>query len=129
MLSERDILNITARIVSGYGPIAVASFGSYATGRAKYSSDLDLVVIKQTPLISTARRRAVRHLLFGKIHPMDIHVFTPKEFEETAREMLSFTWVISRQAHLHYSSPQARLQVPSLFFCQEQANSAPNSAG
>lgn len=43
----------------------------------------------------------------GKSHsgiPLDVHVFTPEEFDDTAYDELSFTWAIARQARLYYWS-------------------------
>jgi predicted nucleotidyltransferase len=114
MLTEADIRRITDRIVTGYGPIVVGTFGSYATGLARPKSDLDLFVIKSTVERSSARRRAVERLLFNVLHPLDVHVFTPEEFEETAKEELSFTWFIARQANVYYWKAGCEHLVPSL---------------
>jgi predicted nucleotidyltransferase len=112
MLTENDIARIASTIVEGYAPLAVGTFGSYATGSARDRSDLDLFVIKQTHDVHAAR--VVKRLLFGVIHPVDAHVFTPDEFEDTVHEELSFTWVIARQARLYYWSQEAAKMVPSL---------------
>lgn len=114
MLSERDIQHIVSRIVAGCRPIAAGTFGSYAVGLARENSDLDLFVIQRTTLPKPARRQAVSRHLFGVMHPLDIHVFTPEEFEADAGEALSFTWIIARQAHLYYWTAEAALQVPTL---------------
>jgi predicted nucleotidyltransferase len=112
MLTENDIARIANKIVEGYGPLAVGTFGSYATGTARDKSDLDLFVIKQT--YDPHAARAVKRLLFGVIHPVDAHVFTPDEFEDTVHEELSFAWVIARQARLYYWTHEAANLVPSL---------------
>jgi len=112
MLTENDIDRIAGKIVKGYAPLAVGTFGSYATGSARDRSDLDLFVIKQTPDPRAAK--IVRRLLFDVIHPVDAHVFTPEEFEDTVYEELSFTWVIARQARLYYWTQEAANLVPSL---------------
>jgi predicted nucleotidyltransferase len=114
MLSDRDIQRIVSRIVAGCRPIAAGTFGSYAVGLACESSDLDLFVILRTTLPNSARRRAMYRHLFGVMHPLDVHVFTPEEFEADAREELSFAWVIARQACLYYLTAEAALQVPAL---------------
>jgi hypothetical protein len=75
------------------------------TGRDR--SDLDLFVIKECADRPTARRQAVRRLLFEVLHPLDIHVFTPAEFEESAYESLSFAWIIVLQARLCYWTEEA----------------------
>jgi hypothetical protein len=48
------------------------------------------------------------------IHPLDVHVFTPEEFEADAREELSFAWIIARQACLYHWPAEARVLVPAL---------------
>ncbi len=115
MLSEADIKRIAAHIAHSCAPLAVGTFGSYAVGSQRASSDLDLFVIRDTVESPGARKRAIRSLLFGVVHPIDIHVFTPKEFEETAYEYLSFTWVIVHQARLYHVTEDAKTRVPSLF--------------
>jgi len=114
MLTENDIARISRRIVEAYDPLVVSTFGSYAIGAGLDRSDLDLFVIKDTPEIPSARERAVRRLFFGLFHPLDAHVFTPQEFEDTVYEELSFTWVIARQARLYYCSHEAIRLIPSL---------------
>lgn len=114
MLSEGDIARIARRIVDGYGPLVVGTFGSYAIGTQKSRSDLDLFVIKHTPELPLVRRKAISRLLFGVLHPIDAHVFTPEEFEGTVGEVLSFTWVIARQARIYYWREGAERATPSL---------------
>lgn len=114
MLSDADIQHIVSRIVEGCRPMAAGTFGSYAVGLAREGSDLDLFVIQHTTLPRPARRRAVHRHLFGIMHPLDIHVFTPEEFEAEAREELSFAWIIARQAHLYHWTEEAATSVPTL---------------
>lgn len=114
MLTEGDIARIFRRIVEAHAPMAAGIFGSYAVGRASERSDLDVFVIKDSLERPGARARTVQRALFGVLHPLDIHVFTPQEFEETAYTELSFTWVISRQARLYHWSDAAAQTLPSL---------------
>jgi predicted nucleotidyltransferase len=114
MLTEDDIARISHRIIRAYAPLVVGTFGSYAIGSAHDHSDLDLFVIKQTPENPAARTRVVQRLLFGTFYPLDVHVFTPEEFEDTVYEELSFTWVIARQARLYHWTDEAKRLVPSL---------------
>lgn len=114
MLTENDIARLCDRIVEACSPLAVGIFGSYAVGRASDHSDLDVFVIKDSHERPGARARTVQRALFGVLHPLDIHVFTPQEFEETAYEMLSFSWVIARQARLYHWNEAAARVLPSL---------------
>jgi predicted nucleotidyltransferase len=115
MLSDGDISHIVDRIVARQAPLVVGTFGSYAVGTARADSDLDLFVIKDGAERPLARRHAIERILFSVLHPLDIHVFTPEEFEETAYEALSFAWVIVRQARIYYATEEARRRVKSLF--------------
>ncbi len=125
MLSDNDIVRISRRIVEAYAPLAVGVFGSYAAGRPRDQSDLDLFVIKETPENAAARARAVKRLLFGVLYSVDVHVFTPDEFEETAYEEWSFTWMIARQARLYHWTEEAKRRVPSLLHALPRAHPAP----
>jgi predicted nucleotidyltransferase len=124
MLTENDISQISRRIVEAYAPLAVGIFGSYTIGLARERSDLDLFVIKETYERPAARARAVQRLLFGVLHPLDIHVFRPAEFEESVYDVLSFAWVIAKQARLYHWTDQATWQVPSLLPRALMANPA-----
>ena len=45
MIEERQIAELTERIVRGFQPEKVILFGSYASGRAHAGSDVDLLVV------------------------------------------------------------------------------------
>lgn len=114
MLSDNDIHRIVSRIVAGIRPIAVGTFGSYAVGRAHEGSDLDMFIIQKTTLPNSARRDYVTRYLYGVLHPLDVHVFTPDEFEAGVHEELSFAWVIVRQARIYHANAALLDHVPSL---------------
>jgi predicted nucleotidyltransferase len=114
MLTESDIKRIVRRIAEAHAPLVVGVFGSYVIGRARDRSDLDLFIIRETSEPRAARARAVRRLLFGVLYPLDIHVFTPREFEDSVYELQSFTWVIAQQARICHWKNEADQLVPSL---------------
>jgi predicted nucleotidyltransferase len=68
MLTENDIVQIARRIIHGYAPIALGTFGSYATSTARDTSDLDLVVIKETPEHPAVRAPCAEFFLACFIH-------------------------------------------------------------
>jgi predicted nucleotidyltransferase len=114
VLTEADIERIARRVAAACQPVAAGIFGSYATGRATARSDLDLLVIRSPGAAVRVDAYAVRRLLFDVLHPLDVQVFSPAEFEDSARNYQSFTWVIARQARLYHWSPDADALVPSL---------------
>ena len=114
MLSSGDIERILERIARGYAPVVLGIFGSYAIGRAHEASDLDILVIKETAEVPRRRKRTVERLLFGLLHPVDVQVFTPAEFEDVAYDEWSFGWVIAQQVRVSHASAEAARRVPSL---------------
>jgi predicted nucleotidyltransferase len=116
MLTDNDIVQISRRIVERCAPLVVGTFGSYGVGSPRPRSDLDVFVISKNGGDLAARVLAVKRLLFGVLHPVDVFVFTPQEFEESAYEEQSFTWVIVEQARLYHWHEEAPLLVPSLAF-------------
>ena len=121
MLTERDIRSLAGRIADAYQPLAVGTFGSYATGAATGRSDLDIFVISRNHGAPPENGRVVRRLLFDVLHPLDVHVFTAAEFEDSAHEYQSFAWVIARQARLYHWGGGAPEMLPSLMPAAEQA--------
>ena len=81
---DKEIEGITNQIVNQikpYKPQKVILFGSYARGSANKDSDVDLVLIKNTNDNFQTRLKKVR-LLITTTTPVDVFVFTPKEFKE-----------------------------------------------
>ena len=115
MFTDGDITRMAERLARALGPVAVGTFGSYAMGTARDTSDVDLFVIHERAKETRLDGRAVRRHLPGVLWPLDIHVFTPQDFEHQALEYHSFEWIIVRQAKLYYWREDAPQLVPSLF--------------
>lgn len=81
---EKEIESITNQIVKKYKPVKVILFGSCAKGSTKADSDVDLALIKNTNDNFQTRQKKVR-LLISTTTPVDVFVFTPKEFREGAK--------------------------------------------
>lgn len=75
------VQEIIDRIVEGYDPERIIVFGSYARGDATPESDLDVLVIKDTPESWIDRVVAVSLLSRPRLIPMDILVKTPDEVQ------------------------------------------------
>jgi predicted nucleotidyltransferase len=61
--TKRHIFNIARKIKTKYKPEKIILFGSFAYGQPDESSDIDLLIVKETPDEPIDRRVAVRRLL------------------------------------------------------------------
>lgn len=80
------IQKMTERIVSDYAPQKVVLYGSYAYGTPDDDSDVDLLIIKDTPERFIDRWVTVRRILSDpkRTFPLETLVLTP---EEVARRL------------------------------------------
>ncbi|MBI3015522.1 MAG: nucleotidyltransferase domain-containing protein [Candidatus Tectomicrobia bacterium] len=81
MTSDQEIESIVRRIIEGYQPLKVILFGSYAYGEATEDSDIDLLIVKETPERFIDRWVAVRELIADpeRRTPVEPIVITPDE--------------------------------------------------
>lgn len=77
------VRQIADLLVRSYHPEKVVLFGSSVSGHMDEESDVDLLIIKDTPLPFHRRGSEVRALLRPlRLHlPMDIIVLTPQELD------------------------------------------------
>lgn len=78
----RDIRAVATRIAELFHPDRIILFGSYAYGRPKPESDVDLLVIMDSPLRSRQQRLEISLALSPRPFPLDIVVRTPAEIED-----------------------------------------------
>jgi predicted nucleotidyltransferase len=82
MISPHLIDRALALIVTHCDPELVYVFGSHATGTAKPSSDLDLLIVQRSNDAKARREREVEQLLARLLIPVDVNVYTPEELAE-----------------------------------------------
>jgi uncharacterized protein len=90
MIETTKINEIVNRIALRFNPDKIIMFGSYAAGNSNFDSDLDLIVIKDTDLPRHKRSFDIQKSLIGSMIPMDILVYTNKEYEQEKNEKYSF---------------------------------------
>lgn len=75
------IQGIVEKLVAGYAPQRVILFGSYAYGDPQPDSDIDLLIIKETPERFIDRWVTVRRILSDpkRTVPLETLVLTPEE--------------------------------------------------
>ncbi len=90
MIERSKINEIVNRIAIRFNPDRIILFGSYAAGNPNNDSDIDLLVIKETDLPRHRRSFDIQKSLIGSMIPMDILVYTQKEFDQEKQEKYSF---------------------------------------
>jgi uncharacterized protein len=81
-ISMHAIRTVAQRIAERFQPEKIILFGSYAYGHPKPESDVDLLVIMDTPLRSRQQRLEISRALSPRPFPLDIIVRTPRELAE-----------------------------------------------
>jgi len=81
-VSMHAIRAVAQRIADRFQPEKIILFGSHAYGHPKPESDVDLLVIMDTPLRSRQQRLEISRALSPRPFPLDIIVRTPQELAE-----------------------------------------------
>ena len=90
MIEATKIKDIVSRIAEKFDPDKIILFGSYALGNPNNDSDIDLLIIKDTDLPPQKRSFDIQKSLIGSMIPIDILVYTNKEFEQEKDKKYSF---------------------------------------
>jgi uncharacterized protein len=102
MMAAQQFEQIIARIIEVYQPEKIILFGSYSNGTAKETSDIDLLLVKQTSDIPVERAATVRKSLRSFLFPMDILVYTPEEIEQFKGSKFSFVSQVLKSGKIIY---------------------------
>ncbi len=87
-----------------YHPLRIIVFGSLATDRVGETSDLDLLIVKETSLPFYERLREVALLCPLKVGA-DILVYTPAEVEQASRDSQFFREEVLGKGREVYRAP------------------------
>ena len=79
--NQKEIDNITRQIVKNYRPEKIILFGSFAYGKPKSSSDVDLLIIKKTRKRKVQRIKDVLMRVESDL-PLEPLVYSPQELQE-----------------------------------------------
>jgi predicted nucleotidyltransferase len=80
-----DILlsEIVRRVLSVARPDTIILFGSAATGQMTKDSDIDLLIVEQSPIYTHERSVEIRRALGNIGYPIDVIVMRTERFERT----------------------------------------------
>jgi uncharacterized protein len=80
-IPQEAIDQVVEQIVEKFKPQKIILFGSYARGDYRPESDVDLLVVMDTPLKETKQSLEIRRHL-GVMFGLDLIVHTPKRLKE-----------------------------------------------
>ncbi len=86
LLTEDLLSYIINKIISSIHPEKIILFGSYAKGYANQDSDLDLLVINDSPQVNQEVRREIDRILTGRRFGLDVIVRRPEEVAENLKD-------------------------------------------
>lgn len=102
-VDSKLINEIIKRIAVAVNPLKIILFGSWAYGRAKEGSDIDiLVIVEKSHLPRHKRAVKVYEALTGILIPKDIVVYTPEEIDDWSEVPQAFITTIVRKGKVIY---------------------------
>jgi predicted nucleotidyltransferase len=105
-IPEETIQALVSIIAEQFHPERIILFGSYAYGKPRPESDVDLLIVMDTTLRETQQALKIRqHVnpLFG----VDILVYTPERLEQRLKLGDSFLKEVTEKGIVVYESPDA----------------------
>src|SRR5688572_7960116 len=85
-ISQDAIRAVAERIANQFHPDKIIRFGSYAYGEPKPWSDVDLLIVMDTPLTPNKQRRAISEFLYPKPFSLDIVIWSAGELQDRIQE-------------------------------------------
>lgn len=111
-LNEREripmeaIQAVAEHIARRFQPDRIILFGSYAYGEPKPWSDVDLLVVMETPLTHNRQRREISRALAPKPFAMDIVIRSSRELRERIPDGDWFLKEIVEKGKILYERPR-----------------------
>jgi len=103
----RTIRAVAKRIADTFHPDKIILFGSYAYGKPRPESDVDLLVVMDTALRSRQQRLEISRALSPRPFPLDVIVHTPRQLQERPALGDFFLQEITTRGKVIYERPRA----------------------
>lgn len=104
MTKEKRIKTVVESIAKNYKPEKIFLFGSFAWGKPKKDSDIDILVIKKSKQTPRKIAQKIDQSLFDRDFPLDILVYSPEYFNKRMSLGDYFTKKIVSKGKLLYES-------------------------
>lgn len=105
-ISMRSIRAVADKIARRFQPEQIVLFGSYAYGTPRPESDVDLLIIMDSPLRSRQQRLEISRALSPRPFPLDIVVRTPEEIKDRLALGDPFVHEITTRGKVVYERPR-----------------------
>ncbi len=102
-VTAETLEDVVRRILTVGSPLRIVLFGSRATGRARPSSDLDLLIVEESDLPRYKRASRYLRALVGVFPAKDVVVWTPQEIEAWSRVPSAFITTVLREGKTLYA--------------------------
>ena len=109
----RAIREVARIIAEKFGPEKIILFGSYAYGRPRESSDVDLLVVMETPLTRREQRLKISRLFYNRPFSLDILVRTPADLAWRLEQGDFFLREVVRKGKVIYERSHRRVDRKS----------------
>ncbi len=98
---QDELRRIVDIIIREYQPEKIILFGSMADGNVHEWSDIDILIVKDTPKRPIDRTIELFRLLQPKVG-IDLFIYTPEEYDELLKEKYSFFLSIQKTGKTVY---------------------------
>ena len=102
MVTQEQINSIVNIIISQHKPLKIILFGSCAANNYSKDSDVDIVVVKDTDKPRFKRGVEIRKSLIGIGVPIDLLVYTAREYEDEMNTRFSFLSMALKSSRILY---------------------------
>jgi uncharacterized protein len=102
-IPQKAIDQVVEQIVENFKPQKIILFGSYARGNPRPESDVDMLVIMDTPLKESELSLEIRHDL-GVMFGMDLIVYKPQHLKKRLKMGDWFLRDILKEGKVLYES-------------------------
>lgn len=107
-LLKGELKRMVNIIIRKYFPEKIILFGSLVKGRVNEGSDIDLLIIKNTPRRAIERSIELARLTRPKVG-IDFFVYTPSELNYFIKEKYSFILEVLEEGKILYEKRERRL--------------------